>query len=89
MQIVHTGARPGEKLYEELSYAGEDVQPTAHPSINLLRTEPPEPAHMQWIVRTFEAMCHCDDRAVILDALAHAIPEMQTPVTGTKADKAA
>jgi FlaA1/EpsC-like NDP-sugar epimerase len=80
VQIVHTGARPGEKLHEELSYVSEDVKPTAHPSISLLQTEAPQAAHMQWIIRTFEAMAHCDDRATVLAALARAIPQMQPAV---------
>jgi FlaA1/EpsC-like NDP-sugar epimerase/lipopolysaccharide/colanic/teichoic acid biosynthesis glycosyltransferase len=31
--ITYTGARPGEKLHEELSYAYEETQSTQHPSI--------------------------------------------------------
>ncbi|MCP9447162.1 MAG: polysaccharide biosynthesis protein [Nitrospira sp.] len=34
IQIVYTGLRPGEKLYEELFEAGEQVEPTAHPKIH-------------------------------------------------------
>jgi len=32
--IELTGARPGEKLYEELAYAREQLQPTSHGKIN-------------------------------------------------------
>lgn len=32
--IVFTGARPGEKLYEELAYAKEQLGPTGHARIN-------------------------------------------------------
>ncbi len=32
--IELTGARPGEKLYEELAYAREQLQPTSHVKIN-------------------------------------------------------
>ena len=31
--IVFTGPRPGEKLFEELAYDGEDMLPTPHRSI--------------------------------------------------------
>ncbi len=34
IEIRLTGARPGEKLFEELAYAAEHLRPTAHPGIN-------------------------------------------------------
>ncbi len=40
IRIEFTGLRPGEKLYEELSYAGEHVVPTRHPKIMRLLCEP-------------------------------------------------
>ncbi|UCC22557.1 MAG: polysaccharide biosynthesis protein, partial [Planctomycetota bacterium] len=33
IEIVFTGPRPGEKLFEELSIQGEDMQPTRHAKI--------------------------------------------------------
>jgi FlaA1/EpsC-like NDP-sugar epimerase len=33
MPIVFTGMRPGEKLYEELGFLGEDIAKTRHPKI--------------------------------------------------------
>ncbi|KKK69474.1 hypothetical protein LCGC14_2933680, partial [marine sediment metagenome] len=33
IEIVFTGTRPGEKLFEELSIKGEDMQPTRHSKI--------------------------------------------------------
>ena len=33
IQIVYTGLRPGEKLYEELLNTGENTLPTYHPKI--------------------------------------------------------
>jgi FlaA1/EpsC-like NDP-sugar epimerase len=40
IEIVHTGLRPGEKLYEELHDATEDLMPTAHPKIRVLPHRP-------------------------------------------------
>jgi len=40
IRIEFTGLRPGEKLFEELSYAGEKVAPTRHPKIMQLLCEP-------------------------------------------------
>ena len=33
IEIEYTGVRPGEKLYEELVFGGEDVIPTNHPKV--------------------------------------------------------
>ena len=33
IEIVFTGLRPGEKLFEELSHKGENITPTNHPKI--------------------------------------------------------
>ncbi len=35
IEIVFTGPRPGEKLFEELRIEGEDMQQTAHPKIRI------------------------------------------------------
>jgi FlaA1/EpsC-like NDP-sugar epimerase len=40
IQIVETGLRPGEKLYEELLTKQEDVLPTHHPKIMRARISP-------------------------------------------------
>ena len=37
IEIVYTGVRPGEKLYEELSVLGEDMGPTQHEKIYVWR----------------------------------------------------
>jgi FlaA1/EpsC-like NDP-sugar epimerase len=44
IQIVETGMRPGEKLYEELRFETEETVPTSHPKIfiNRLATAEPE-----------------------------------------------
>ena len=42
VEIIYTGLRPGEKLYEELFNADETPQPTEHPMI-LRATRPPDP----------------------------------------------
>jgi FlaA1/EpsC-like NDP-sugar epimerase len=33
IDIVFTGVRPGEKLFEELQYSGESIDKTRHPKI--------------------------------------------------------
>jgi len=39
IKIAYTGLRPGEKLYEEPIHAMENVGPTQHPKVRLLRND--------------------------------------------------
>jgi FlaA1/EpsC-like NDP-sugar epimerase len=86
-----TGIRPGEKLHEELAYAGEDMLTTPHESIRLWRTHAPQPAAMRQIIDAFDRLRgrrSPDDgqppahpwqhasRDAILAALHASIPEM-------------
>ena len=40
IDIVFTGMRPGEKLFEELNTEGEDISKTKHPKIFMGRSTP-------------------------------------------------
>jgi FlaA1/EpsC-like NDP-sugar epimerase len=51
IQIVETGVRPGEKLYEELSFESEETVPTAHPKIFINKLATPEPDNLQTALR--------------------------------------
>lgn len=89
IQIQITGIRPGEKLFEELAYSGEDMLPTAHESIHLWRSaKAPDPTAMQHIIELFDRLrtkghaahpWQHADAAQIHEALHEAIPEMVTP----------
>ena len=91
VKIEFTGIRPGEKLFEELAYDGEDMLPTPHASVRVWRTTPPEPARIQQIVATFDRLRNGTDgaaashpwqqagRDAILAAIRAAVPEMITP----------
>ena len=40
IEMIFTGLRPGEKLFEELSIEGEDMQRTRHPKISIWKNIP-------------------------------------------------
>lgn len=92
MQIKITGPRPGEKLFEELAYDGEDVLPTPHPSIRLWRTGDADPAQIRRITDTFDRL---RDKAgdglrpwqdttpqAVVTALRSLLPEMVAAAAG-------
>jgi FlaA1/EpsC-like NDP-sugar epimerase len=76
IEVKYTGLRPGEKLYEELITEGEDVIPTEHDDIMVLRPSECLPAEViDWHV---DALV---DRALEMDVqglkhvLRGAVPE--------------
>lgn len=90
MQITFTGPRPGEKLFEELAYSGEDMLPTPHESVRLWRTNTPDTKRMRQIITTFDRLRskggthHWQDvgREAIVAALRTAVPEMVRAAAG-------
>jgi len=51
IQIVETGMRPGEKLYEELRFEIEETVPTSHPKIFINKLATPEPETVRTALR--------------------------------------
>jgi FlaA1/EpsC-like NDP-sugar epimerase len=76
IEIVCTGLRPGEKLYEELLIDAES-EPTTHPLIYRAteRAIPPEQLWPQ--IEAMEAAIRRQDAEVALDVLAQLVPEWQ------------
>ncbi len=75
--ITITGARPGEKMHEELAYGSEDVLPTEHEAVRRLKTAEPNQSHVEEIVRRFGELRLLGDGQTIIAALQEAIPEMR------------
>ncbi|MCP9807475.1 polysaccharide biosynthesis protein [Cyanobium sp. T1B-Tous] len=81
IEIVCTGLRPGEKLYEELLIDAES-EPTAHPLIYRAteRSIPPEQLWPQ--IEAMEAAIRRQDAPVALNVLAELVPEWQRGEAG-------
>lgn len=92
VKIQITGPRPGEKLFEELAYLGEDMRPTPHESIRLWETAPPDAAQIQRIVSTFDRLrdksgdgsrrWRYTNPEAVVTALRALLPEMVTAAAG-------
>ena len=75
IDIVFTGCRPGEKLFEELRTEGEDVEPTVHPKIRVWKHRSTDWPFVQSVMDEMESLANCLHRDRIIDALRRAVPE--------------
>jgi FlaA1/EpsC-like NDP-sugar epimerase len=66
VDIVFSGLRPGEKLYEELLLSGEGIQPTRHEKIKVLRGQAPD---HQRLVDQFARLLECVSRYDVKGAM--------------------
>jgi FlaA1/EpsC-like NDP-sugar epimerase len=75
IEIVFSGMRPGEKLFEELSTDAEHADKTRHPKIFVGRLEP---ISMAEVCSRFDVLAQgirSESDHTMFDALAHAVPE--------------
>ncbi len=75
--IVYTGLRPGEKVEETISGAGETVSPTQHPHVRMIRTVQPDAATAAAWYRRVKAAAGVDS-AALGAILKELIPEYGT-----------
>jgi len=77
VEVLITGARPGEKLYEELAYQAELLRPTPYPGINAWAGAAPERLNVAAMVAELSAVRHAGDRPSVIAAIRRHVPEMQ------------
>ena len=73
IEVVYTGLRPGEKLYEELLATSENTLPTHHPRILIGKVAAVDP---KTITQQVDALLTLDDAAIV-EALKATVPEYQ------------
>ncbi len=82
VDIVFTGLRPGEKLYEELLLAGEGIMPTAHEKIRVAQADFCNP---EILGRQLEELYEAErtmDMERVRSLLRAIVPEYQPPDPG-------
>ena len=87
--ISITGIRPGEKLYEELAYSAESLQPTDRPGINAWSGEGLEPVDVDRLVKDLSSVRASRNHDAVLRAIRAYVPEMRRPAAARPAIPAA
>ena len=77
IDIDFTGIRPGEKLFEELRTAGEDIEPTVHPKVLVWKQKPEQWERIQQAIEKLAELQNCPDRSRIVEALKNIVPEYE------------
>jgi FlaA1/EpsC-like NDP-sugar epimerase len=75
IEIAFTGVRPGEKLFEELSIKGEDMQPTRHPKIAIWKNIPIDHNQLIAAIGRLTEAAQRQNHAEIVSEIKKIIPE--------------
>ncbi|MEX1245599.1 MAG: nucleoside-diphosphate sugar epimerase/dehydratase [Thermoanaerobaculia bacterium] len=83
MDIVFTGLRPGEKLFEELELSGEQIAKTRHPKIYIGKLNAYPPAEVEQALRYLEDLAREGDGTAVRKFLNSLLPEANLGVRRT------
>jgi FlaA1/EpsC-like NDP-sugar epimerase len=77
IEIVYTGVRPGEKLYEQLALEEESAAKTKHPRIYIGRLRASDWEEIDAHLDELRAVADCGEPSTILAKLKEIVPEFQ------------
>jgi FlaA1/EpsC-like NDP-sugar epimerase len=75
IEIVFTGPRPGEKLFEELRIEGEGMQRTRHPKIGIWKNIPMDRDKLRTGIDALLAIVSQGDASAVADKIKQLVPE--------------
>ena len=75
IEIVFSGLRPGEKLFEELSIKGENMQPTCHSKIGVWNNIPSDRDKLYANITQLVKIAHSQNHAEIVAKIKTIVPE--------------
>jgi FlaA1/EpsC-like NDP-sugar epimerase len=75
IEMVFTGARPGEKLFEELSIKGEDMQLTRHPKIAIWKNIPMDRDRLSGSIQELVDIANTQNYGEIVRKIKELVPE--------------
>lgn len=78
VEIVYTGLRDGEKLYEEVMTADENSVPTDHPKIRVAKVRQYDFAEVQRQEEELERISYLYDEMAIVKKMKEIVPEYQS-----------
>lgn len=79
-EIVISGARPGEKLHEELAYTAEQLVPTTHPGISTWSGALPESFDLDTMIAELGRVRASRDRDAVVRVIRALVPEMTSNI---------
>lgn len=84
IEIKYTGMRPGEKLFEELSIAGEDMKQTPHPKIAVWQNIPADETELHKTIDELISIVDTASYNEIVQVIKKIIPEYVGDVDSKK-----
>ncbi|MHC4460999.1 MAG: polysaccharide biosynthesis protein [Planctomycetota bacterium] len=75
VEIVFTNPRPGEKLFEELSLDGEDMQHTRHPKISIWKNIPMDRDKLRSGINKLLTIAQTQNHSEIVQKIKELVPE--------------
>jgi FlaA1/EpsC-like NDP-sugar epimerase len=84
IEIVFTGVRPGEKLFEELDMKEEQVSRTRHPKIFIGKIAAYPSAKIVWALDRLKCLSQSGDELALREFLTSLLPEAQLDSSGNR-----